>query len=334
MQEGADMDSQGKKESSLLIERIWNKTFRTAVIAIAILLFAALVVFLAVQKPLVLQGTIMDASTNKPIRGVTVSAGNRQVTTDASGHFSLSVRQEPPDISIMADGYSSVRVPAQKSLNILLAATPRLVVKRWCACYKKGQFSEMTPDMVSAEEGTLTPSELKESLTAQGFAIHRIEIRSIATKNRGASARVEIRTANPEAAISRLDISLPLIEIKGTWRIVWPFTGSMSLRFVVENKESGEPVSDAEVSGGSSVSSSDSNGFALLQSMVIPESIEAKAPGYQPEKLTPDDLVSGITGIPPAFQASILEENVYPVLLRPFPKRGAYKDSPLSKEGP
>ncbi len=57
------------------------------------------------------EGTITDAATGEPIGGATVSAGDAQATTDASGVYDLSVEPGTYDVTIAAYGYVTKTIP-------------------------------------------------------------------------------------------------------------------------------------------------------------------------------------------------------------------------------
>lgn len=79
-------------------------------------------IFLYAQKTI--QGKVVDASTNNPLSGATISFQNRQVTTtDANGNFSISCNQ-PTRITVSFIGYE----PKQEAVNcdeeVVIALTP------------------------------------------------------------------------------------------------------------------------------------------------------------------------------------------------------------------
>jgi hypothetical protein len=93
------MDSDEKRDIIVPPAGFSSRTLRITLIALAFLLFALLVIFLAVRRQVILRGTIIDAATKQPVPGATISIENRQVTTDETGHFSISVRHIPQNIS-------------------------------------------------------------------------------------------------------------------------------------------------------------------------------------------------------------------------------------------
>jgi iron complex outermembrane receptor protein len=79
-------------------------------------------IFLYAQR--IIKGKVVDASTNSPLSGATISFQNRQVTTtDANGNFRISCNQ-PTRITVSFIGYEPKQEAINSNEEVVIALTP------------------------------------------------------------------------------------------------------------------------------------------------------------------------------------------------------------------
>lgn len=79
-------------------------------------------IFLYAQR--IIKGKVVDASTNNPLSGATISFQNRQVTTtDANGNFRISCNQ-PTRITVSFIGYEPKQEAINSNEEVVIALTP------------------------------------------------------------------------------------------------------------------------------------------------------------------------------------------------------------------
>lgn len=234
---------------------------RSAFVAVSLIVLTTLFVAACRSGP-VLNGTIYDAYSGKPVPGASIQLGTSQVTTDPNGLFTLSRWSAKDTLAISANGYEPTAVPITSEI---VPSAPDATVALFKATIRPNALSGTVTDAYSGQpvEGARVQASDAISATTDAQGHYRLSNVPEAFAVTASAPNYAIANAELRRQTS-YDLALRPSVLRGT----------------ITDQRTGAPISGATITAGDATATSGADGTYQLDNVPEQATVTFDADGY------------------------------------------------------